>query len=81
MDGACGMSFEVDSVFVGPDEDMPGCVVIQFANIDLSITTEQARELAYALVAQSDKAEEQAAQQPCPTCGEHGCPELHGEED
>jgi hypothetical protein len=54
-------NLEIDEVRCGPDSELPGRVVLEFGNIALSLTSEQARELAFALMTQSDQAERSAS--------------------
>ena len=71
MDG-----LEIDNIHVAGDAK-DHSVTISFGNVDLVIRPDQAQALAFALMGEAGRA---GVLDPCPTCGEYGCPELHGED-
>jgi hypothetical protein len=71
-------ALEVDNIHVaGNPADRS--VTVSFGDVELQVRISHARELAFALMNEAARAEDQHGPEPCPTCGEFGCPELHGE--
>lgn len=70
------VALEIDTIHViGSVTDRS--VTISFLNVDLAIQPHLARELAFALMEEADKAEWAGGPPPCPNCGRYGCPGGH----